>query len=304
MKFAISNIINRSNIKNNKLNNIEVTDTPLCLLEYGHIKDSVEDFSEGVNLPMGKKHYQLLYIVHGEMEFVINGEKNIYGKNTLILFKPGEAQLYKRVFNKYTTCERFYLLFSGSDAEQIMKSYGILNTVTVFDEPFNTFEDILNRMTTGNRKPHWQKFCDLLLEELFIHIANFKSANNIDTKNKSFNALVEYMKLTCTKNFSVKQYADFIGFNEIYFNRFFKKAMGGATPHQYIIRLRMQKASYMLLYTNKSISEIAFELGFQNQHYFSRAFANFFKQTPTDYRANLSPQKEDILAEYNETFGK
>ncbi len=64
------------------------------------------------------------------------------------------------------------------------------------------------------------------------------------------------------------------------------RQMLDTTPMQYIKRLRLQKASGMLLNTEKNIGEIAFDSGFRDVSYFTKAFREQYGCTPGAYRQN------------------
>ena len=117
--------------------------------------------------------------------------------------------------------------------------------------------------------------------------------------NSSFDALHRFMIESCHKNYPIKVYADFLHFSEVYFVRFFKKAMG-IPPHQYLLKLRFQKACQMLVNSNASIKEIAIKSGFVNPHYFSKSFNARFKMTPTEYRIGSKSKKHLINNVLNE----
>jgi AraC-like DNA-binding protein len=70
------------------------------------------------------------------------------------------------------------------------------------------------------------------------------------------------------------------------FLRSFKKVFD-MTPIQYLMNIRIAKATTMLLDTNKSISEIAMEVGFNDSNYFSRQFKKIKGMNPRSFRASF-----------------
>ena len=70
-----------------------------------------------------------------------------------------------------------------------------------------------------------------------------------------------------------------------HFRRMFKKYTG-LSPAQYHLKLRLQKARELLLTTNLSVKQIAYELGFQSNYYFTRIFTQKMGDTPTGLRKN------------------
>ncbi len=69
------------------------------------------------------------------------------------------------------------------------------------------------------------------------------------------------------------------------FKREFKKEFND-TPARYIKKKRLEKAAELLVRTDRSVSEVAFDSGFQDLSTFSSVFRDFFAQSPTDYRLN------------------
>jgi AraC-like DNA-binding protein len=68
-----------------------------------------------------------------------------------------------------------------------------------------------------------------------------------------------------------------------YFRKMFKQYTGTA-PGQYHLDLKIRRAREMLVSTDMSIKEIAYELGFNSIHYFSRTFRKKTGSSPTEIR--------------------
>lgn len=68
-----------------------------------------------------------------------------------------------------------------------------------------------------------------------------------------------------------------------HFSRVFKKAVG-LSPHQYLLKARLQRSQQMLCETDLSIGNIAEMLGFTSQSHFNRAFRNHFAEAPNSLR--------------------
>lgn len=68
------------------------------------------------------------------------------------------------------------------------------------------------------------------------------------------------------------------------------KAYLQETPINYLIGYRLTKATELLLYTDKTVTEIAYAVGFSGSSYFTEAFRKNFDQTPTEYRRKVTVQ--------------
>ena len=68
-----------------------------------------------------------------------------------------------------------------------------------------------------------------------------------------------------------------------YFTKMFKDSIG-KTPIEYINGLRVNRSMELLFKTEKSMSEIADEIGFCNPNYFHKIFKQYTDQSPLSYR--------------------
>ena len=68
-----------------------------------------------------------------------------------------------------------------------------------------------------------------------------------------------------------------------YFCEFFK-TMTGTTPVKYLLAYRIERAAHRLLASDESITQIAYDCGFNNLSYFIKTFKELKNITPTAYR--------------------
>ena len=83
------------------------------------------------------------------------------------------------------------------------------------------------------------------------------------------------------EDISLQSVADAVALSPVYLSRFFKKNMG-ENFSDYILRLRMEKASEMLA-EGKKAADVSDACGFSNPGYFARVFKNYYDCTPKEY---------------------
>jgi AraC family transcriptional regulator len=71
--------------------------------------------------------------------------------------------------------------------------------------------------------------------------------------------------------------------SKAYFCKAFKRSFG-ETPHSYVTRRRVEQARYLMLTTERHLSEIALACGFADQAHFTKTFRLFNKVTPGLWR--------------------
>lgn len=94
---------------------------------------------------------------------------------------------------------------------------------------------------------------------------------------------IEFMEACLSKQFSVAELAAAAGLSPAHFIRQFKASLGIA-PHQYLLRLRLDRAKRLLRETDCSIAQIAFECGFSHQEHMTRFFSRLVGTTPATFR--------------------
>lgn len=82
---------------------------------------------------------------------------------------------------------------------------------------------------------------------------------------------------------TVRYFADKVCLSPNYFGDLVKKETG-KTPQEYIQNKIIDLAKEMIIGTDKTVSEIAYELGFQYSQHFSRIFKKNVGCTPMEYR--------------------
>ena len=82
---------------------------------------------------------------------------------------------------------------------------------------------------------------------------------------------------------TVRYFADKVCLSPNYFGDLVKKETG-KTPQEYIQNKIIDLAKEMIIGTDKTVSEIAYELGFQYSQHFSRIFKKNVGCTPLEYR--------------------
>lgn len=73
------------------------------------------------------------------------------------------------------------------------------------------------------------------------------------------------------------------------------KAETGIAPREFILRVKVEEAKRALVSKELSVTDIAFNLGFNTSQYFATVFKRFTQQTPIEYRARPSRLVDDEL---------
>lgn len=98
------------------------------------------------------------------------------------------------------------------------------------------------------------------------------------------NRVQDYIDENLAEKFSLLQLSKVANFSSYHFHRIFC-TMTGETLFQYIQRIRLEKAAFILITDPKvTITQIAIDCGFANQASFAKAFKNNFNLTASEIR--------------------
>lgn len=115
------------------------------------------------------------------------------------------------------------------------------------------------------------------------------------SKNKYLELITDAQKIILenfqNNEFSMNQAAAMVNLSPGYFSTLFRQETGMSFV-EYLTSIRLEKAKALLMCTNMRSSEIAYEVGYKDAHYFSYIFKKVCGCTPKEYRARKG---EDIL---------
>lgn len=100
----------------------------------------------------------------------------------------------------------------------------------------------------------------------------------------AFANVIEHLHSHFADSLSTEQLADMAGLSISHFERRFRHAFG-ASPRQYLVRVRVEHAAKLLRETDQTVSQIALACGFYDHAHFSRSFRRIMKLSPSQYRA-------------------
>jgi AraC family transcriptional regulator len=134
-----------------------------------------------------------------------------------------------------------------------------------------------------------------ILNHLVIHLVRTYSTSakplRADKKpprvlaRKHLNRAIELIHDSLERPLSLKEISEAANVSPYHFIRLFRKATG-MSPHQYLLRQRLELARRLLIESQKPISEVASLAGFYDQSHLNYHFKRAFKMTPAAFRKN------------------
>lgn len=114
-------------------------------------------------------------------------------------------------------------------------------------------------------------------------VGNETADRHTDPKHQLVKAVKDYIDEHYTEQLSLQTVSAHFYINKEYLAKLFKETYG-FTVNSYISIVRVTRAKEMLRFTDKTISEISYAVGYSDVNYFSRAFKRVEGISPKAYR--------------------
>lgn len=222
--------------------------------------------------------YCIEYVISGTGTVKTNG-KTFYPKkgDVYMLMKDKEHIYYSDKKEPWT---KIWFNISGSLADKLMRIYNpagetLFENADVYDEFAEFIEMAKNKNMPGKKI---MDECSVIFHRILIKLQKIQPKTESD-------AVRDYIDAHICEPIRIEDLASLIYRSRSQTIRIFKKRYG-ITPYQYILNGKAEAAKSMLLNTNMSVKEIAFELSFADEHYFSNVFKKITGMTPKKYKTS------------------
>ncbi|MEP6569487.1 MAG: AraC family transcriptional regulator [Acidobacteriota bacterium] len=136
-------------------------------------------------------------------------------------------------------------------------------------------------------------YAESLANVLAVHLLRHYTAGGADPQRSSGGLSAQKLKQVMAfvaENYSndvrLSELANVAGMSSFHFAREFKRTTG-TTPHQYLIKFRVERAKTLLAEAELPLTEVGLQSGFSHQSHFTRLFRRLTGTTPLSYRLTL-----------------
>ncbi len=142
-------------------------------------------------------------------------------------------------------------------------------------------------------------FLSLIMMFLNLYSADQDTSSEKHRENSmSIAPALEYVRTNYMMDFPIDSLSELCHLSPTHFRRTFRQIMG-KSPLEYLIQLRITKASALLRTTEMSILDVSEAVGFRSVSSFNRHFREIMNDTPKNWRGCMSFLKNKSLLKYN-----
>lgn len=232
--------------------------------------------------PSGREDFQLLYLVSGAAEFVVDGVRQRLHAGEAVLYRPNEPQEYQYRLTDHV--EVYWVHFTGTEAVALTEGLGLGGVHTVGEDA--RFRELWDNMIRELRlkRPLADELVAALLRELLVRMARRNREAQTDRpRSTMIERAVDEIERRFAEPLTVAALAAQYNVEVCWFSRLFRRQMG-VSPQQYLMTVRLAKARELLGRTECPVGEVARLVGYDNPLYFSRLFSRVCGCSPREYR--------------------
>lgn len=243
-----------------------------------------------VNRQQPIDQYVMVYCVNGSGWYCVDGKIYNVSRNQFFILPAGKPHAYEA--SEKEGWSIYWINFCGSNAEIFAncarEPHNINTTLNSrISERNNIFEEIFTTLEGGFSLENLRYASSVLYYYLasMCYLNQYREAiqKPKDQKLDIVEAAIHYMNENIENHITIDDVLKYVGYSYTHFSTLFKKQTG-MTPVNYINKLKIKRACYLLTQTNMQVNQICHKVGISDSLYFSRLFSKVMGMSPTEYR--------------------
>lgn len=231
--------------------------------------------------------YLIIYVVTGEGYFTYRSKTTKVTKGACFYVDCNESYAHESI--EENRWELLWIHFNGNQAEAYYNYFIRQNSNIFYPEDQSQIEIQFNQIieTTKNKQNHYEIINNSHIIQLITDIIQTKKASISASKSDNLSVKLEkirdYIHDNFTKVITLDSLSEQFLISKYYLSREFKHKynIGIVT---YLTNRRITFAKQLLRFTNKSVNDIAREVGIDDTTYFIKQFKKIENITPAEYR--------------------
>ncbi len=233
-------------------------------------------------------YYVIEIALKGNCSLAIGENHGQLKRGIIAGFCPRQSHHY--IFDKNNPREHIFIAFTGSQAKRLMNQSGLEKTgIIKLEKPGEIIYLAQAILKSGLEKTeHSHELCCNYLKALLLEqsAGRARGDKTASASTSTYRQCRKYIDENFSSIFLPSTVAAHCRINTRYMSRLFKK-YAGISPHEYIMRLKLNRAANILSVSSTPIKEVAETVGFIDPYHFSRNFKQFHGVSPKDYRDRL-----------------
>ena len=252
-------------------------------------KDTMIKIEEYENLHYPYLHfhrnYEFLSLYGGQMEVSVDNAKITLGPGEFILIHPNQIHAFYSLGHAHAKV----CIFSPNIVHEFYQNTLNLQPEKIITKLSDSVAAFIKENLSNSSNYYSKKACLYsVCAEIYRQTPYIQQGQSRNTT--LIHQIISYISQNFKNNITLKTLAENLGYNYQYFSNYLHKYALDFTSllNQY----RLDYAKHLLRSSTFSITDVAFECGYNNIRTFNRNFLKAFHITPKKYKYNLPPSEE------------
>jgi len=259
-----------------------------------------------------KKHshdyYQISYIMQGSGQFTVGNETKDLSAGQMLFCQPQKIHsILVSPYGMLKTIELKFVIYN----QQLKKALGSINSMIDMPNIQSKFKLIHNEGM--QQKVFYREACNMYLVLILLSILRMQhcelghdecedeTLHNVE-QNSVIYRFNEFVKNNYKREINLSDLAGEIGYNPNYLCQCVK-SFYNSSPMKYLYNYRLNCARELILYSELSLNQVAYETGFKSIHHFSKAFKSQFGMPPGKFkRKEKEGVQKDVFFDSSFTY--
>lgn len=225
---------------------------------------------------------------------ILDGELCVQSRNQLHTARQHETVLVncRKPHSYYCTssCEFIFFHYDGPTAIELTEHLISQNKSCVFrlakfQETISQLADLLSVLAENEYPTDIELSCIAYSTLCQIQAFNYVAATDSPAISETTAEIITFMKANIQEPLSLNILADHVNISASYLSHQFRSETG-CSPMEYLARLKINLAKTILRSTNRTVSDIAFSLGYSSSASFINAFTSRVGISPKNFRTS------------------
>lgn len=245
----------------------------------------------------GETHdfFELTYVDSGTLYTEVDGVKHTIHEREMIIYGPNQFHTQYTAENETASYVTILFEMENLSSKAPANWYDILiNTVFPYDRKFYMLIKAFVRESTSDA-PYMDSLMLCLLSEIIIRLLQGvyaqpstqpASVMRQNYQDELFERINSYIESKLYEPLTVADICQQFSLSRSSLQLLFKNAVN-QSPKKYISDMKLEKSCQMLRENKYTVSEISLKLGYSSIHYFSNAFSQKYKVSPSEYAKRI-----------------
>lgn len=133
--------------------------------------------------------------------------------------------------------------------------------------------------------------CEISIEKEYETFGDIVKDNSVSSDKNAISYAISYISENYEKDITLETVANYVSLSKVYFSSLFKNTTGENFT-DFLNRIRIEKAIDLIKNTDRKISSIAAQVGYQSIPHFYKTFSKYTGYTPVKFKEALNEKSD------------